>query len=134
MLKFSEAVCHRVKSAVAIGIPKHTGTCSKIATIVIVLVCVPESEHKQQGRTLGHFGRAHLSRKWLSAEQQSNKNMRCWNLLPTEVVCAESPEMFQNKLWEKIRLNSIRLTTPRGHSDRPGLGSCGRATEPTLVY
>ena len=62
------------------------------------------------------------------------RTVRCWNLLPTDVGCAESPEMFQNKLWGEIRLDNIRLTTPRGHSDRPRLGSCGRATEPNMVY
>ena len=60
--------------------------------------------------------------------------MRCCNLLLTDVICAESPEIFHNKLWGEIRLDNIQLTTPRGHSDRPRLGSCGRATEPTLVY
>ena len=40
------------ETASLVGTLYGTGTCSKIAIIVIVLVCVPESEHKQQGTTL----------------------------------------------------------------------------------
>ncbi len=62
------------------------------------------------------------------------RTVRCWNLLPANVVESNTAHQFKNALWRHIADGSILVTSPKDVQHRPRLGSTSCAQHPIVVY